>query len=179
MSDEGTIRELLSGNRRTLHVFYQTYAPKLLRLIQAKIDNPGDAEEVLQDTLFAFLEALRDFQGKSSIQTFLYSIANHKIIDFYRRKKMKHIVFSRIPQLEAFISPLLDPEEEFDETMLRQKINDALGKLLPHYRRILLLKYGDNLSVVEIARKLAITFKSAESQIFRARKAFIEVFLST
>ena len=60
-----TERELIDGiiqrNRRALARFYHTFTPKLLGRIQSKIANPKDAEEVLQDTLFAFLEAARDF----------------------------------------------------------------------------------------------------------------------
>ena len=40
-----------------------------------KVNNQFDAEEILQDTLFAFLEALRDFHGTSSLKTFLFAIS--------------------------------------------------------------------------------------------------------
>lgn len=178
MNDREIIDNILAGNRKVLHAFYLTYSPKLLRHIGNKVESQADAEEILQDSLFAFLEAIRDFRGNSSIQTFIFSICNHKIIDYYRRKKIKHVVFSRVPQLEAVVSPLLNPEEELDANLLKEKIHRAFGRLLPHYRHILTLKYVDNLSVEEIAEKLTLTFKSAESRIFRARKAFVEVFLS-
>jgi RNA polymerase sigma-70 factor (ECF subfamily) len=178
MNDTRVIDKILSRDRSALSLFYRTYTPKLERFIRTKIDNRQDAEEVLQDTLFAFLEAIRDFHGNASIQTFLYSICNHKIIDFYRRKKIRHVVFSHVPQLEAFVSPLIGPEDQLDMVLLKEKIQKVLAKLMPHYRTVLTLKYIDNMSVTEISQKLAISFKSAESQIFRARKAFIEAFLA-
>lgn len=178
MNDAKIIDSILARDRRALSAFYRTYTPKLERFIRTKIDNRQDAEEILQDTLFGFLEAIRDFHGDASIQTFLYSICNHKIIDFYRRKKIRHVVFSHVPQLEALVSPLIGPEDALDMVLLKEKIHNVLGVLMPHYRRVLMLKYIDNLSVSEISQKLAISFKSAESQIFRARKAFIEAFLA-
>lgn len=178
MDDATIVQNILSGDRRTLYSFYHAYTPKLVRFIRTKINNPKDAEEVLQDTLFAFLEAIRDFSGKAKIQTFLFSICSHKIVDFYRRKKIKHVIFSRAPQLETLISPLLNPEEQLDTVLLKEKIHCVLRRILPRYRDILLMKYIDNLTVSEMARKLTITFKSAESQLFRARKAFIQLFLS-
>jgi RNA polymerase sigma factor (sigma-70 family) len=87
-------------------------------------------------------------------------------------------VFSRIPNLEFLVSPILNPEEELDARLLKEKIHRALARVLPQYRRLLTLKYIDNLSVTEIARQLAVSVKSAESQLFRARKAFVERFLS-
>lgn len=178
MDDATTIQRILSGDRRALHSFYHTYTPKLTRFINTKINNPKDAEEILQDTLYAFLEAIRDFAGTSKLQTFLFSIASHKIVDFYRKKKIKHVLFSRAPQLETLVSPLLNPEEHLDIVLLKEKIYKVLGRILPRYRDILLMKYIDGLSVGAIARKFTVSFKSAESQLFRARKAFVALFLS-
>jgi len=178
VDDTNLILKILARDRRALLEFYRRYAPKLSRFIAGKVANPADAEEVLQDTLYAFLEAIRDFQGKSNIQTFLFSICQHKVIDYYRKKKLKHAVFSQMPQLEAIISPLVSPEEELDATLVKEKIHAVLGRLLPRHRQILMLKYLDGLSVAQIAKHLAMTFKSVESQLFRARKAFAEHFIS-
>lgn len=178
MNDPELIQKILHRDRRALATFYHAYQPKLLRFIRSKVNNPADCDEILQDTLYAFLEAIRDFHGKSNIQTFLFAICQHKVIDFYRRKKLKHFVFSQVPQLESFISPLLNPEEELDTAIRKEKIAKVFAGLLPRYRQILKLKYLEDLSVEEIAVKLAISFKSAESQLFRARKAFVALFLS-
>jgi RNA polymerase sigma-70 factor (ECF subfamily) len=176
--DNDMIAKILSRDRKTLLLFYRRYAPKLSRYIAGKVGNPADAEEILQDTLYAFLEAIRDFQGQSTVQTFLFSICQHKVVDYYRKKKLKHAVFSQMPQLEAIISPIVSPEEELDAVLVKEKIHAVLARLLPRYRQILLLKYLDGLSVAEIAGRLTMTFKSAESQLFRARKAFVEHFIS-
>lgn len=178
MEEKELVDKILGRDRRALSWVYHTYTPKLRRYIRSRIANHDDAEEVLQDTLFAFLESLRDFQGKATLKTFLFSICQHKIVDFYRRKKIKHLIFSQIPQLDGIVSPLLDPEQELDVTLVKEKIQAVLSRLLPIHREILILKYLDNLSVAEIAHRLAITFKSAESRLFRARKAFVELFLS-
>lgn len=178
IDDTNLIPKILARDRHALLTFYRRFAPKLSRFIAGKVANPGDAEEVLQDTLYAFLEAIRDFQGKSNIQTFLFSICQHKVVDYYRKKKLKHAVFSQMPQLEAIISPLLGPEEELDAALVKEKIHAVLGRLLPRHRQILMLKYLDGLSVAQIAKHLAMTFKSVESQLFRARKAFVQHFIS-
>lgn len=178
MTDSELIQKILFRDRHAMHAFYRAYAPLLRRYIHGKIANQCDAEEILQDSLFAFLEAIRDFGGRASIKTFLFSITNHKIIDFYRRRKLKSIVFSKLPQISELISPVLNPEEELDAAQFKEKVASTLARLIPRYRQILVLKYLDNISVEEIAHKLVISFKSAESRLFRARKAFVELFLS-
>lgn len=178
MDDRSLIERIIARDKRSLHIFYHTYAPKLSRLIHTKIANPKDVEEVLQDTLFAFLESIRDYTGKATLSTYLYAICNHKIVDFYRRKKILHTVFSLTPNLESLISPVLNPEEAFDAVLLKGKIKQALRSLVPQYRSVLSFRYIENLSVAEIAARLTITLKSVESRLFRARRAFVEAFLS-
>lgn len=178
MDDNTLIKRLFTHDRRSVSAFYHEYAPQLRRYIQGRVSRELDAEEILQDTLFAFLEGLRDFQGKSSIRTYIFSICQHKIIDYYRRKKLKHLVFSQIPQLEMLVSPLVGPEAALDEKLVREKIQKVLTAITPDYRQVLVLKYLEQVSVEEIAQKLSISFKSAESRLFRARKNFVELFLS-
>ncbi len=178
MDDSTIIQKILGRDKAALAAFYHQYAPKLSRFIRGKIANERDAEEVLQDTLFAFLEAIRDFHGKAKIQTFLFSICNHKVIDYYRRKKLRSIAFSHMPGVESIIGPLLAPEDVMEKKDLKRKIRKAFIRILPLYKKVLILKYIDELSVSDIANHLAITLKSAESKLFRARKAFVEAFIS-
>jgi len=176
VTDEKLMELILRKDEPALREFYNRYKNPLFRFIRGKVDKEEDCEEILQDTLFGFLESLRDFHGKSSMKTFLFSICHHKIIDFYRRKKFKHVVFSQVPQLEVLISPLMAPEEELDATLVKEKIMKVLSAILPIYREILIYKYFEGRPVSEIAAKLSLSFKSAESRLFRARKAFVETY---
>ncbi|MBI2611610.1 RNA polymerase sigma factor [Candidatus Gottesmanbacteria bacterium] len=173
MKDKALVEGILKGDETSLRQFYTLYKPRLTSYIKRKISNPEDAEEVLQDTFIATLDALRDFTYQSSLYTYICSIANHKTIDFYRKKKLKNIVFSQAPEIESLVATLTGPEEKLDEELLKTKIHDTFQKISPRYRKILTLKYIHGYSVVEIAQKLSISFKSAESQLFRARRAFI------
>lgn len=83
-----------------------------------------------------------------------------------------------MPNLETLISSQKNPEEELDVVLLKEKIQTVFGKLLPHYKSLLVSKYVENLSVSDIAHKFALSMKGAESQLFRARKAFVELFIS-
>lgn len=175
--DETTIvKRILAGDERALRVFYKSFSHPLARYISQKIGNREDAEEVLQDTLLGAIESFRDFQFRATLFTFLCSIANHKVIDYYRKKRLKTVLFSQLPQVESILARLLDPASEFDDELLRGNIQSTFEKLRPAYERILKLKYVHGYSVEEIARKLSISFKSAESKLFRARRAFVMLY---
>lgn len=170
------IGDILQGNEASLRKFYETYYRPILSFIRKRINSEDDVEEILQDTLLGALDSFRDFSFRSSIFTFLCSIASHKVIDFYRRKKIKNIVFSKIPDVEEMLGTLMGPEEILDHEMLKSKIKNTLLHLTPLYQKIIELKYIQGYSVEEIAQKLSLSFKSTESHLFRARKAFVTVF---
>ncbi len=176
IDEKQLVAAILGGKETALRKFYRYYSSRMLTFIRRKIDNENDAEEILQDTLLATLEGLRDFSFRSSLLTFICAIAMHKIIDFYRKKKLKNIVFSKIKDIEPLVSTLVGPENALDEELVKQKIKVVFGTLTPTYRLILELKYIQGYTVTEIAEKLSISFKSAESQLFRARKAFVAIY---
>lgn len=175
--DKQLIHGILQADEKSLHSFYTLYKPKLFSYIKRKIAHNEDAEEILQDTFIATIEALRDFAFQSSLYTYICSIANHKIIDFYRKRKLKSIFFSQIPEIESLLSTFYGPEEQLNEALLKAKIKETFTKISPRYHKILRLKYVYGYSVDEIAKNLSISFKSAESQLFRARKAFVQAFV--
>lgn len=172
IDEKKIVASILRGDEKALKIFYNHFYPRLSSYIKNKIGDENDAEEILQDTFLATLEGLRDFSFRSALFTYICGITNHKVIDYYRKKKIKNIVFSRIPDVEPLISTILGPESALDDELLRQKIKVTFKMITPKYSIILKLKYVYGYSVGEIARKLAISFKSAESQLFRARRAF-------
>lgn len=176
LDEKKIVTEILHGNEATLRFFYTHFARPLRSYIAHRIHSEEDTEEILQDVLLATLEGLRDFSFRSGLFTFICSIANHKVVDFYRKKRIKNIVFSRLGDIEPFLSTLLSPEEAFDEEILKEKIKATFQRIAPAYSKILKLKYIYGYSVTEIAHILSISFKSAESQLFRARRAFVANF---
>lgn len=172
INEKEITEDIIKGNEKALRQFLNHYKHSLITFISKKIENHDDLEEILQDTFLGALEGMRDFAFRSTLFTYLCSIANHKIIDYYRRKKIKNIVFSKITDVEPLLSTLFGPEDSLNNEILRQKISETFKKIAPVYGKILKLKYVYGYSVIEIAHKLSISFKSAESTLFRARRAF-------
>lgn len=173
LCEKDLIDKILLGDAVALNYFYLDYKNRLFKYILKKISSREDAEEILHDVFMESLDSLRNFTFKCSLNTFLCSIANHKIIDFYRKQKVKNVVLSALPEdITPLISKLLGPEEEFNVSEVRQQIKVVMNKLRPHYAVILKLKYVEGFSMEEIAQKLITSVKSVESMLFRARSAF-------
>lgn len=175
MTDRELIAKILKGDKEGLGKFYYNYKSRLFNFIKRKVNSLEDGEEILQDVFIESLDALRDFTWRSSLYTFLCSIASHKIIDYYRKRKIKNILFSQLPEdIRPLVSQILSPEDEYSLSEIRQQIETVFKRIKPSYSLILKLKYIEGFSIVEIAKQLLVSSKSAESNLFRARVAFVK-----
>lgn len=152
--------------------FDQGNLSRLRNYIFKKVNDKDEAEEVFQDVLISATGSLPLFQGESSFFTWLCSIANHKIVDFYRKKKLKTLLFSRFPFLETLASEILTPDEKLEKEELKKEVKKVLATLAEGYGEVLRLKYIEGLSMAEIAKIVKISVKAVESKLFRAREAF-------
>lgn len=150
----------------------EKYRQRLIKFVEKRVDNFFDVEEIVQDTLISAMDSLPTFKGKSSQFTWLCGIARHEIGDFYRRKKIKQIVFSKLPFLEKLVSEALGPELAFQELETKTRILKTFKNISEGYTRILRLKYIEGLSMKQISHKLNLTVKAVESRLTRARLAF-------
>lgn len=175
--DDAKLAErILNGEEKALLEFYKKYAPKISFYIKTKIENVNDGEEILQDSLLACIEALRDYSGRASLATFLFAITRNKVVDYYRKKKIKQVLFSRLPGFEELVSRALSPEQELDEKQVRERIKATLDKMEGKSRIVLIMKYEYGLPVAEMAGKLKESVKAVESRLFRARKVFVKLY---
>lgn len=170
------INKIKLGNERALLILYKKYHMPLFQFINRQIRDVGIAEELVQDVFLGCIDGIRESREIQSFSAYIYSIARHKTIDHIRRKKIKKILLSALPEniINGCASLL------FNEKVQKDEIADILERVfkhLPHeYALIIRLKYIDGFTVKNIADKLAITLKGAESKLFRARKEFSKLY---
>jgi len=112
------------------------------------------------------------FKGESTEYTWLFSIARHKVIDYYRKKKLKTILFSACPAFEEIADKALTPERDCLKNELKEEIKKTFGDIGKGYKKMLRLKYIDGFSIEEISKKMRLTIKATESKLMRAKVKF-------
>lgn len=167
------VDQIIQGDSDAVLQFYKLYSPALMKYLQSKLPRKEDAEELLNDTFFEALDTLSFFQKKSSVKTWLFTIAHNKIADFYRKRKLRSILLSQVPFLEIVAEEIDQPEFEFEKKKAGERIDIAMRSLNEKYRYILTLKYVKRFSIKQIALEMHMTIKAAESLLFRARQSFI------
>ena len=172
------VEKLRSGKSTAIEEFYNIYRKKLYYLVLEQVDrNQAVAEDLVQEVFLAALGSLDKFRGDSQLYTWLRSIAFHKINDFYRRQ-------AREPE-PAESSPDFDTMKQLEQTggnepatltvleseEIRQSVHQALGSLPHDYQKVLVMKYLEEMPVLEISQVMGRSPKSVEGLLSRARKA--------
>ena len=145
--------------------------PRLFRFVFSRTNLPSsDVDDLVQETLAHGWQKRKEFLEQSSFETWLISIARHKIADFWRGRTRSR----QSDVLEALqrIDVTAIPEELLKSAEMRERVADALDRLEDPYARVLTLRYLDDLSVRAIAERLGETESAIESRLTRARDAF-------
>lgn len=151
---------------------YNQYHKGIRAFIARRVEDEGVIEELTSDTLLAAIRSRTTFEGRSTEFSWVCSIAKHKVIDYYRKKKLKTILFSVSPVFEEMADMALNPERDVLKNELKDEIKNTLAELNEGYRQLLRLKYVDGRRIKEIAAMLKLSVKAVESQLIRAKQKF-------
>lgn len=157
--------------------FYQKYYLSVKKFVSQKVDDEGKVEELTNDIMMAAMMCRPNFDGKCNEFSWICSIAKHKIIDYYRKKKLKTILFSVSPEFEEIADQALTPERDVLKNELKEEIKKTMTELGKGYKDILRLKYIEGMTIKEISQNLELTVKAVESKLIRAKKRFREVWV--
>jgi RNA polymerase sigma-70 factor (ECF subfamily) len=149
--------------------YQQTYT-LALRLL----GHEEDARDVTQETYLRAFRALPTFRGDAQFSTWLYRItANCASTHLGRRSKHRH---DELPDdtVIADTDPSRDPAAQGDLGALRTELVQALGKLPPKLRAVVVLRDIYDLSHAEIATELGISESAAKVRLHRARRKLRE-----
>ena len=165
------VDKILGGDSKAVVELYNLYSPKVSKYLNKKLPQQ-DAQEILNDVFFDVIDSLEELKNRDNLLPWLYKIAHNKTVDFYRKKKIKDILFSQIPFLKIVESEINTPEFQYEKNKTRDRIESAFLSLSTKYQKILRLYYEKNLSIREIAVRTNLSFKATESLFFRARQSF-------
>jgi len=155
--------------------FYSKYYWGIKKFVSKKIDDDDIVEEIASDVILAAWESQENFKHESNEFSWICGIAKHKIIDYYRKKKLKTVLFSVSPIFEEIADEALTPEKDCLKNELIEEVRKSLKSLKDNYKNILTLKYLKGLAVNEIATQSGKSSKSIESMLGRARLALREI----
>jgi RNA polymerase sigma-70 factor (ECF subfamily) len=146
------------------------------RLAIKMVENPQDAEDVLQETFMKAYRGLPRFDGRSSLSTWLYRIATNESLMLLRRRKQETVSIDQPNETEdaehepmQIVDFCCMPEEELLSAEARTYMDRAVETLPLSLRSVFVLRDIEGLSTLETAEALDLSEMAVKTRLSRAR----------
>ncbi|HUV28697.1 MAG TPA: sigma-70 family RNA polymerase sigma factor [Anaerolineales bacterium] len=171
-----SLKALRDGDREEFARLVEEYSPLIYRLGLKMLNNPQDAEDILQETFIKTYKHIGKFDGRSSISTWLYRIATNEALMSLRKKRPETVSFDVPSTYETEPQEPLQivdwcclPEEEFLTAEGRMRLDEAAEQLPDSLRVVFVLRDIEGLSTRETAEVLDISEMAVKTRLSRAR----------
>ena len=171
--DSDLVGRAREGDQVAFARLFEHYHAPILNYLHRMVGDRAMAEDLTQDTFIKAYNALPSTRPDLAFKPWLYRIATNTAISQLRRRK----IVQWIPFLPGHDHA---SEQSIERSVTRrQDIEQTLSRLPQHYAAALLLRHYQGLSLAETANALGITENAAKLRLFRARKAFAQIYGST
>lgn len=174
LTDEQLVGSLLSGEQDALTVLFDRYHKLVFSVAMRIVNDPGEAEEVVQTVFLDFFRGLASFDPQKGIlKVWLLQYAYHRALN--RRRHLAASRFYRWVDLDTAASEPLLSWNPGDVAEMAQLVDHLIGGLTPRRRQILELTYFDGLTADEIAVRLDTSVNIVRHELYRALEKLREV----
>ena len=171
------IQRACHGNKEAFYSLVRPCEGAVYTIAVSILNNPEDAEEVVQEAVLKALSHLAEFRGEAKFSTWLIQITINEA-RLKLRNDRRHLYESVDEQRtsedgEYFPKDFADwrevPSEALQRKELREALKRAIASLPLKYREVLILRDVQQLRIEEVARILGITQGSVKTRLLRAR----------
>ncbi len=163
------VEEVARGSEAALSALYDRYCRLVYGQILATLNDPRDAEEVLQEVFLQVWNQARRFdRRKGSVYRWLVILARSRAIDRIRSRN-----FTRRREMEAPLEPLEPADEprrtsQLDAVLMQERadmVREKLGVIPEAQQQVMRLAYYLGFTQSEIARKLGIPLGTVKTRM--------------
>ena len=157
-------RMIAGQNERLIEAIHREQG-RLRNFIRQRVEDEADAEDILQDVFYEFIEAYRLMKPIEQAGAWLFRVARNRIIDRFRKKKPE--VFSAVQaadpeggeplSLEELLpSPDAGPEAAYARSVLLEELDAALDELPEQQRDVFVAHEFDGISFKELSAQTGV-----------------------
>lgn len=171
LSDQQLVLMVRDGDSDAFEALFNRYRDSLRKLLQSRVANNEDAEDLLQDTFVKVFLNIDKYDERYTFGQWVYTIARNTFIDYIRRRR-DEVSTGSYSQDKSSVAPSSDasPEERFISIQSNNQIEGYMNSLSPKYRRLIELRFYKEYSYEEIASELGMPIGTVKTQIHRARE---------
>lgn len=176
--DYRLVDQALAGDQKAYSELMALYEDTVYHAILKRVGDPVTAEDLTIETFGKAFRNLHRFSHDFAFITWLYRIAINHCIDFQRKQKNDPCLRDKgsapLPQPDV-ADEKPDPEETYIRDQRLRLMRDTVDKLKPRYRRLIELRYFDELSYEEIADTLNLPLGTVKAQLYRAKDLLYQI----
>lgn len=180
--DRALARRMQRGDARAVAEFCATFLPRVYRFALHRVDEPADAEDVVQIVITNAARHIGSYRGEASLLAWLLAICRRELFRHGAAEQRRGVLISSDEEdvfgalAARLAAPAADePHAAAERLELSAWVRERLDELPDHHAMALELKYVEGLSSQEIGSRLAISDAAAQSLLARARRSFKEV----
>jgi len=174
---EISVEALRAGDREEFSRLVDTYSGPIYRLALKMLGIPTDAEDVLQNTFMKAFQHLKEFEGRSSLSTWLYRIASNEALMLLRKQRPEITLSDAVPEDDdnsdyspaQFTDWCCLPEDEFLSSESQAALDRAVQHLPETQRIVFVLRDIEGLSIQETSQALNLSETAVKTRLLRAR----------
>lgn len=163
-----------SGDENAFRFLVERYQQQVRATVVGMLGEVPEADDVSQSVFIRFYQSLDKFRGESGLGTYLTRIAiNLSLNELKRRKRRFQRFFSLQKEDKAMEIP--DESESPERMETRDLISQALRRLEPDFRAVVVLRLVEGHSVKETAEMLELPMGTVASRLARAQRKLKEI----
>ena len=167
--DPELVKRAVAGDESAFMQLVDHYKGYLMATILPIVRDPGDAQDVLQETFWQVYRSLSGFRG-GNLKFWLARIATRKGIDCVRKREARSREFLHESPGELCTGAALSAEEEYFNPPAKGRLIALLQALPPHYRTTMTGYLLEGKNYRQLADEAGISVKTVESRLYRARR---------
>ncbi len=170
MNTADLVQRCQHGDLAATHHLVLTYQQDVLRLALSILGEPAEAEEAMQDAFVSALSSLHGYRGEASFKTWLFRITINVCRKRLVKRKARERLYGTLQSI--FRIKGVGPTQAEDIVIRREArtiLWEAVDALSEKHRLPVLLHYGQDLSVTEIAEVLGVPVGTVLSRLHTAR----------
>lgn len=171
-SDESLIQRIAGGDRLAMQTLFARHNVRVYRFVLRMVRNEAAAEDLISEVFFDVWRQAGRFEGRSTVSTWLLSIARFKALSLVRRRQDDQLDDDAAVALEDEAD---DPEEALQVKDRGAVLRRCIDALSAEHREIVDLVYYHEKSVEEASRIVGIPEATVKTRMFYARKRLAEL----
>ncbi|MDR2912275.1 MAG: sigma-70 family RNA polymerase sigma factor [Alistipes sp.] len=172
VSDDAALVDMvLGGDNHAFEHLFDRYGGALHQIYLGRTGgNSDDTNDLIQEIFVKAYLKLDSYDRRYAFGQWIYTIARNTFIDYVRKRRDDlSIDNTRGEYIRQPVSQTLNPEESIINVQQRRQIEENLEKMSSKYRRLIELRFFNDLSYEEIAEQLKLPLGTVKTQIHRAR----------